>query len=76
MSKATLEFSLPEERVEYELAAKGGNWAGVVWDMDQWLRKQLKYGHEFKDACEALAAARDELHDIMEAKSVGMDDFE
>jgi len=42
--KAILEFNLPEDEEQFNTASKGMDWALVVWDIDQHLRKKLKYG--------------------------------
>ena len=41
--KATLEFNLPEDSSEFEIAAGSMNWALVVWDLDSFLRNRIKY---------------------------------
>jgi hypothetical protein len=41
--KAILEFSLPEDQPEFNNAIKGGDWKHVCWQMDQYLRKRVKY---------------------------------
>jgi len=61
MSKATLAFSLPEERVEYACALHGAEWKSIVYGLDSFLRDALKYGHAYKTADEALRDVRDAL---------------
>ena len=41
--KAILEFNLPEDQPEFDNAIKGGDWKHVCWQMDQYLRKRVKY---------------------------------
>ena len=41
--KAILEFNLPEDKQEFNLATKASDWWYVCWQMDQYLRKRLKY---------------------------------
>lgn len=43
MSKAILEFNLPEDQTDFEAASQGIKWWLVAWNMDQWLRSQIKY---------------------------------
>ena len=71
--RATLEFNLPEEREDHNLAIHGLDFALVCWDMDVKLRNWLKYGHKFKTADEALEAARDYLCEAMETHNVNFD---
>lgn len=74
MPKATLTFNLPEERSEYHAAAHGQDWKGIVFEMAQYLRSALKYGHEHKTADAALEAVRDKLWDM--CKDEGLDPWE
>ena len=41
--KAILEFELPEDKENFDVASKGMDWALVVWDMDQIMHKKVKY---------------------------------
>jgi hypothetical protein len=66
--KATLEYNLPEERPEFELAVNGAKMQLVLWEMDQWLRVQYKYmpDNEYsKDKYETYEKCRDKLRDLM-----------
>jgi hypothetical protein len=76
MSKAILEFNLPEEQHEHNDAVHGTDWKLVVWDLDQTLRNYLKYGGV--DQCEdnkyaAFEFLRSELHAILESKGLILD---
>lgn len=42
--KAKIEFDLPEENQDFELAFKANDIHGLVNDLDQELRSYLKYG--------------------------------
>lgn len=41
--KATLEFNLPEETEEFELAKDGHKWHRVVCEIKEHLRNKVKY---------------------------------
>lgn len=43
MSKAKLEFELPDDEVEFTAASNGMRWRGMVFDLDTRLRDILKY---------------------------------
>ena len=43
MSKAMLEFTLPEEQVDHQLALDGWKWRTIVNDVDNHLRNLSKY---------------------------------
>jgi len=56
MAKAILKFDLsnPEDQQEYERVNKSLNMAVAIWEYDQWLRGEYKYGenehaHAFRD---------------------------
>jgi len=42
--KAILEFNLPEDQNEFEVASKAMDWALLVCDIQEQIRKWSKYG--------------------------------
>ena len=60
--KAILEFNLPEEQSEYQTANQAGALHSILWDLDNELRNNLKHGHKFKTADDALEYVRAFLH--------------
>ena len=74
--KAILEFNLPEDSVEYELASKASSMHSVLWDMDQWLRAQYKYmsDEEYsKDKYETYEKCRDKLNELLIDNNLNLD---
>ena len=65
--KAILEFTLPEEQVEFDCAVDGVKWMSAMWDLDQYLRNQLKYESEgmSEDKLNAIKELRIKLHEIL-----------
>ena len=64
--KAILEFNLPEDQPEFNNALKGGDWKHVCWQMDQLLRKHIKYDEDLKeDEVKMLEYVRDEFWKFM-----------
>jgi hypothetical protein len=63
--KAILEFNLPEETLEHHDALHGTVWKLCLGDLDQELRNAQRYGHQFKDADEAVDHFRTRLHEII-----------
>jgi hypothetical protein len=61
MSKAILEFNLPEEQSEYYCTIHGADWKAIVYDLSMFLRDKLKYGHKYKNADETLEAMKEFL---------------
>ena len=66
--KAILEFNLPEDHVEFEMAVNGSKIHSVLWEMDQWLGAQYKYMPDIeysKDKDDTFEKCRDQLREIM-----------
>ena len=59
MPKATITFTLPEEKDDYYLANNGMKMYSILWEFDQWLRQEIKWGDKPYDDI------RQKLYDIM-----------
>jgi hypothetical protein len=55
--KATLEFSLPEDKNEYLRAVYAAEAWSTLYDIDNMLRNMLKYGNDEYKTVEELANA-------------------
>ena len=64
--KATLEFTMPEDRVEHALALRGPSFAFALTNLDNTLRNALKHGHHFETADHALADCRNQISDAVQ----------
>lgn len=75
MPKVILEFNLPEEQVEFDLANAASKLSSTLYEFDQWLRSELKYGpsieytNKLKEE-DALDIARSKLYEIMNEHEV------
>ena len=65
--KAILEFNLPEDKEEFDVASKGMDWALLVWHIDQFIRNKIKYEQD-KDGI--LQVLQTELNFQMEEKGL------
>ena len=65
--KAVLEFNLPDDKEQFDVAAKAMDWSLLVWDIDQFIRNKIKYEQD-KDGI--LQLVRDRLHFNMEEESL------
>lgn len=74
MPKVTLTFSLPEESDDHKCALHGQDWRSIVFDVAMDLRNDLKYGHKFNTADEALEAVKTRLWDY--CRDFGLDPWE
>jgi hypothetical protein len=65
MSKATLEFTLPEEQYEFKQAAHAGEAWAVIHDLDCEMRNFLKHGDGRFSSPEELARyIREQLNEV------------
>jgi hypothetical protein len=79
MAKAILEFDLnePYDVQAHKRAVKSLDLTSALWDMDQYLRQQLKYNDEYltAEAYDALEKAREKLFDIMGHYNISLDNI-
>ena len=73
--KATLEFNLPEDQQDFELATKGMKFWSVLWELDQSLRAKTKYAPDSlpQDKYDAYQEIRNELHELMLNSNISFD---
>lgn len=68
--KATLSFNLPEEREEFELSCKAPNYAIVVEDFQNFLRKKLKYESLTEAEAKIYEHVQEEFFDILRSREI------
>jgi hypothetical protein len=73
--KAILEFNLPEDNQEFELATKGLKFWSVLWELDQSLRAKTKYAPDSlpQDKYDAYEEIRNELRELMSDNNISFD---
>ena len=72
--KAILEFSLPEDSSEFDLACRAAKYHGVLWDLDQWLRGIIKYDDSLSDGqSDVYQKVRDRLHEELSSNGISLD---
>lgn len=75
--KAILEFNLPEDQPEFNTAVKGGDWKHVCWQMDQLLRKEIKYNESLsEEQLIVYEGVREELYGFMNENNVDLYEVE
>jgi hypothetical protein len=78
MAKAILEFDLNEveDVTAHKRAVKALDMAITLWDMDQYLRQQLKYNDKITgEVYDALDKAREQLREFMNNHNVDLDEL-
>ena len=68
--KAKLTFNLPEEQEEFNDAVNGNAFKAVIWELDQWMRSQIKHGDLADDVHEKVQEIRDYLCELMTDNNV------
>ena len=63
--KAILEFELPEDKEQFDVATRGMDWALVVWDMDQIMHKKVKYAELTDDSRLVIEELRLTMSDML-----------
>jgi hypothetical protein len=71
--RANLQFNLPDDQREFDLAIQSPKTQSFVWDFSQQLRAWQKYGHQFKDADDALDKIREEFYRLLNNYGVNID---
>jgi hypothetical protein len=71
--KVTFEFDLPEDQHEYDVMNQAIRMQKVLWDLSEALRTYEKYGHQFKDANDAVVKIREELYKTINNYEVNID---
>ena len=71
MGKVTFEFDLDTEAVEIRTHMDSARWKILAWDLDQFLRRKVKYSEQ---NVEQYEKARDMLHELMSDHNLSFDD--
>ena len=71
--KATLEFNLPDEALEFETTVNAAKMYTILWDLDQWLRSNTKYAPDemSDDTYKAFEQCREKLREMMAESGIG-----
>ena len=78
MGKIILEFDSDEEREDARIALDAYKWKGVIWDLDQELRKVVRHGQidnreATTEEVEAAEKMREELRRILEDYNLNLE---
>jgi hypothetical protein len=67
--KATLSYTIPEERDEFELALRAGRYVAALEDFANEMRQIIKYGDEDAQAT-TWTAVREKFFQVLEHRGV------
>lgn len=70
--KAIFKFNLPEEQDEYQTFIDANKMHNVLWEMQQWLRKETKYCADniSEDTYEAFIECKEKLIELMNENNI------
>jgi hypothetical protein len=71
--KATLEFNLPEDQIEFDFATQGSNMYSALWDISQELRKLSKYEELSDQEWKMVERIRDKFYEILDDHQIKLD---
>lgn len=71
--KAILQYSLPDDQRDYEIAIQAPRVNAFLNDFSDQLRSWQKYHHDFKDANDALNRIREEFYRLMNEYNINID---
>lgn len=71
--KAILQYKLPDDQREYEIAIQANRVHSFVNDFSDQLRSWQKYHHDFKDADDALDKIREEFYRLINEHNINID---
>ena len=65
--EAILKFNLPDDQEDFNIALDGSKWALSMWELNNWLRSQIKHPPEgmSDDTYKAFEDTRDQLYEIL-----------
>ena len=64
MSRVIIDFNLPEEKPQVNLALNGEFYHNLLFKLNVDLKSWIKNGHHFKDADEVIRHIRNEIKNV------------
>ena len=70
--KAIIKFKLPEEQDKFDMFNQASSMYSVIWEMNNWLRKQTKYNADnlSEDTYEAFIECREKLIELLNENNI------
>lgn len=73
MAEIILKFK-EDEFEDARTALDGSKWKGAMWDLDQWLRSEIKYNEKLsEERYDAYQAVRDKIREILNDDNLNME---
>lgn len=71
--KAILEFNLPDDQHEFDLAVESGRMYSALWDISQELRTLWKYEELSEEEWNMVERIRDKFYEILDDNKIKLD---
>ena len=71
--KAILEFNLPDDQHEFDLAIQGSKMYVALWDISQELRTLWKYEELSDEEFKIVERIRDKFYEILDENQIKLD---
>jgi len=77
MPKATLEFTLPEEKDEFETAVSASKAYSCLWELKNWMRNELKYNSDkyTEEGIKIVEKVEEKFFEIINESGVSLDNL-
>jgi GTPase Era involved in 16S rRNA processing len=74
MPKAIIEFKLPEEREEFELATNARKWMSFAHSFSEYLRQETKYNDDAytEDQYKVLEQVREKFYHLLQEENLSL----
>ena len=70
--KATIEFNLPEDKYEYDLANKSSSLLSCLMEFEQEIRKIYKYEYLKENQLEIVEKIREKFYEILQDNEINL----
>ncbi len=73
--KGILEFDLRDDQKEFETAINADKYKSLIWDLDQYLRQQIKYSADnlSNDTINAFELIRDKIREELIENNISIE---
>lgn len=71
--KTIMEFNLPQDQIEFDLAIQGSKMYSALWDISQELRQLWKYEQLSDAEFKMVERIRDKFHEILDENQIRLD---
>jgi hypothetical protein len=73
--KGILEFDLRDDQKEFETAINADKYKSIIWELDQYLRQQIKYNADnlSNDTISAFELIRDKIREELNDYSISIE---